>query len=311
MEKKKLYIAIVLVIAVIISVSASAYVFSYFSGRGRDYRSQLNSFADIIYQHNVEMLNIVKAYKNGEIGCGELYDRISSLLGTVQEEPDIISCYADMNTIPFYERYLSDIGVLLKAMEDESSMSDFEIGMMINSGKIPDSMAPLITSLARAASAGGTFLEVVGSCRAGGLIFTGDNVTVEVDEGGLERLSGCLLDAAEDGMSLVSGECLRVSEDHDYDVSELEIFGIYIFDDAEKQMYRDSYMKTHQDVLDNVIPEPGALEDAVDLHEEGMYMESIVQSSLVLSDVFVAESLGCNGEKTRERFNACLNEATS
>ena len=308
MEKKKLYTIVALIIAISV-ISASAYAFSYFSNIGIKYRNELTEVTNQLSEYNREILNITNAYKNGEISCEEMGERTSSLNEMEPESVNIVGCYASVTVIPLFERYLSDTGIALKAMEEEESeMSDFEIGIRLNAGRIPESMTPLLVSLVRATSSGGTYSSVLTKMYDNDLIFTRDNVTVELNESGLEKLSACLLDDAEDGISPVSAGCLKIPEDYGVTVLPFDVFGFYpLFGvDTENQIYRDSYIKMHQDMLDTLISKLES-DNASELHESGKYMESIVQSSLVLSDVFIAEYLGCGTMKTRESFNACLN----
>lgn len=313
MEKKNLYIIVALIIAISI-ISASAYAFSHFSSLGRKYRSDMADVIEWLSESHQGQLDIAKAYRNGEISCEEM-DRMMQDLLELQMQPeernvDVAGCYGGLSVIPLLERYLSDAGIALKAMEEEEfEMSDFEIGIRLNSGKIPESMTPLLVSLVRATSASGTYSSVLKKIHDDDLIFTMDNITLEFNESELGKLSACLLDAAEDGISLVNVECLKIPEDYGVTDLTFDVFGFYpLFDvDTENQIYRESYIKMHQDMLDNLISKLDVLANAEGLYEEGKYMNSIVESSLVLSDVFIAEFLGCNTTKTRETFNACLN----
>ncbi len=309
MEKKILYILIALVIAIII-ISASVYAFSYFSGIGSKYRSELAGSINLLSESYGGQLAIINAYRNGEISCEEMEERTAILNGMEPENATTAGCYVSVTAVPIFERYLSDIEVSMGAADEESTVSDFEIGMMINAGEIPRSMEPLVIALVRATFAGGTYSQVLTKMYDDDLIFTRDNVTVEFNEIGLEKLSACLLDAAEEGVYLVNENCLKIPEDFEvYDLSDT--FGFDIGVDMENQVYHESYIKMHQEMLDSVISELDARADAEGLHEEGRYTESIVKSSLVLSDIFFAEALGCGTMKTRESFNACLNVTNS
>jgi hypothetical protein len=312
MEKKNLCIIAAVVIAIAV-ISIYAYEFSHFSSLGSKYRSELADVMNDVSESYRGQLDIANAYRKGEISCEEVNRRMMEFQGAQSEESngDVVGCYGLVAVIPLFERFLSDAGTTLESMkEEEAEMSDFEMGVMLSSGRIPESMTSVGFSLIRATHAGGTYAGVLEKIYGDELIFTTDNVTVESNESGLEELSACLLGAAEGGVSLVSVECTGIPED--YDVSEsFYIFGFDIGVDTENQIYRDSYIKMHQDMLDSVISKLDALSNAEGLHNSGKYMESIVESSLVLSDVFFAEYIGCGTMKTREQFGACVNVTIS